>query len=114
MKFSVYVGLLPFFHLYGTLLRAHPLLVAGALPLVMLDIVLARLFRHSVADDRLRAEGLSRPTGLEGTRPTASDGLSRSAGLDGAKLKSVCRTVQVLSSSPQCSALQHRKTQESA
>lgn len=51
--------------------------------LVMLDIVLARLFRHSVADDRLRAAGLSRPTGLEGTRPTASDGLSRSAGLDG-------------------------------
>lgn len=50
----------------------------------MLDIVLARLFRHSVADDRLRAEGLSRPTGLEGTRPTASDGLSRSAGLNGA------------------------------
>ena len=39
---------------------------------------------------------------------------NKNACLDGAKLKSVCRTVQVLSSSPQCSALQHRKTQESA
>lgn len=51
----------------------------------MLDTVLARLPRHSVADPRFRGPGLGRPTGLEGTRPTASDGLGgldRSAGLD--------------------------------